>query len=195
MWSFWWSWLALRPNFGIDKLLAEPKDKEVNLRSLLEPFRPPAEPEPVFVDKWVVLAEAVQRQVLTWQLRAVVSPLENNSDSYRLELSRQDQETLYIPTDIQVNCYPLNNRHLAVRLNNPVSPELTFAPMSCVALTSFIAFDLLSQDGKQRLGSFVMNVPVEGMPENRRQQILRALLSDKKPSAKAANVFAGRYQS
>lgn len=165
--------------FGIDTLLAEPKDNEVNLRSLLEPFRPPAEPIPDPVDEWIELAEAVQRQVLTWQLRAVVSPLEDNSNLYRLELFGQDQETIHIPPDIQVSCYPLNNPHLAVPLSNPVSPVITFTPMTCVALTSFIAFELRSQSGKRRLGSFVMNVPVEGMPENRRQQILRSLLSDK----------------
>lgn len=168
-----------KATFGIDTLLAEPKDTEVNLRSLLEPFRPPAEPIPVLVDEWMELAEAVQRQVLTWQLRAVVSPLEDNSDHYRLELSGQDQGTIQIPPDIQVSCYPLNNPHLAISLSSPISPVITFAPMTYVALTSFIAFELRSQDGKRRLGSFVMNVPIEGMPENRRQQILRSLLSDK----------------
>ena len=184
-----------KATFGIDTLLAEPKDNEVNLRSLLEPFRPPDVPDPVVIDEWLELAEAFQQQVFKCQLRAVVSPLKDNSDQYRLELSGRGQETIQIPPDIQVNCYPLNNRNLAVLLSNPVGSVITFAPMTCVALTSFIAFELRSQDGKRRLGSFVINVPVEGMPENRRQQILRSLLNNKTQVLRLLMFFAGRYQS
>jgi hypothetical protein len=168
-----------KATFGIDTLLAEPKDNEVNLRSLLEPFRPPAEPSPVLTDEWMEMAEDIQRQVLKWHLRAVVSPLEADSDQYRLDLYSQNQGAIQTFSDIQVSCYPLNNPHLAISLGSLIKPEITFAPMTCVALTSFIAFELRSQDGKRRLGSFVMNVPIEGMPENRRQKILRSLLSDK----------------
>lgn len=165
--------------FGIEQLLAEPKNNEVNLRSLLEPFRPPTEPEPGSGDKWVELAEAFQQQLFKWHLRAVVVPLEADSNHYRLELSGQDQETLQIPAGIRVSCYPIDSSHLAVSLSNSVSAAIAFAPMTCIALTSFIAFELRSQSSKRRLGSFVMNVPVEGMPDSRRQQILRSLLSDK----------------
>jgi len=168
-----------KATFGIDTLLAEPKDNEVNLRSLLEPFRPPAEPSPVLTDEWMEMAEDIQRQVLKWHLRAVVSPLEADSDQYRLDLYGQNQGAIQTFSDIQVSCYPLNNPHLAISLGSLIKPEITFAPMTCVALTSFIAFELRSQDGKRRLGSFVMNVLIEGMPENRRQKILRSLLSDK----------------
>lgn len=51
----------------------------------------------------------------------------------------------------------------------------SFEPVSVDALTSFFAFELTSVDGKIRR-SFILNLPLIGAPDNRRERILRNLL-------------------
>lgn len=164
--------------FGIDDLLAEPGNSEVNFKSLLKRFNPPSEPILDPEDELTQMSEAVQQTVVKWHLRALVSALSPDSDRYRIELSGQDQQTIQKYPNVQVSCYPLDNPHLAVLLSNSSSLVIEFSPMSCEALTSFIVFELCSKDGK-RLGAFVMNASVEGMPDNREQKILRSLLGNK----------------
>jgi hypothetical protein len=53
-----------------------------------------------------------------------------------------------------------------------------FEPVSLIGLTSFFAFELTSGD-ERFSGQFVLNIPLQNAPENRRENILRHLLSDR----------------
>jgi hypothetical protein len=171
--------VGAKKNFGISALMAPAADNEVNFRSLLEPFTPPAEPLVEPVDELEHYAEQAQSQILRLRLRAVVSPLEDELNRYCLELHIEDCGHLNLSPQLRVQCYPLGSSDLAVQLADPVDPVIQFSPLSCEAITSFMGFEVWSRDGKRRLNSFVMNVPIEGVPEQRRQRILRALLSNK----------------
>jgi hypothetical protein len=109
----------------------------------------------------------------------MVSPLEDELNRYRMDLHIAHSGYLNLSPQLQVKCYPLGSSDLAIRLADPVAPVIQFSPLSCEAITSFIGFEVWSLNGKRRLNSFVMNVPIEGVPEQRRQRILRALLSNK----------------
>jgi len=170
--------IGAKERFGIDALLAHPKNNEINFRSMLEPFTPPPEPIEIINDL-EQLAAKVQGAIARLQFHAIVSPLEGDLEQYRLMLQVINPEQLQLSPDITVKCYPLGHADLAVPLTTPVASTFTFLPLSCEAVTSFLAFEIRSADGKQLLKSCVMNVPIEGIPENRRQQILRSLLKDK----------------
>lgn len=170
--------IGTKETFGIDALLAPPKNNEINFRSMLEPFTPRSEPiEPD--NDLEQLAAKVQGAIARLQFNAIVSPLDGDLEQYRLTLQILNPEQLQLSPDIAVKCYPLGNADLAVSLTAPLASAFTFLPLSCEAVTSFLAFEIRSADGKQLLKSCVMNVPIEGIPENRRQQILKSLLKDK----------------
>lgn len=168
-----------KKEFGITSLMQQPADNEVNFRSLLVPFTPPASPLEPTTDELEEDAAHAQASILRLRLQAIVSPLEDELHRYRLDLHIKDSDLLDLSPQLQVQCYPLGSSNLAVQLNNEQAPSILFSPLSCEAISSFMAFKVRSKDGKRRLNSFVMNVPIKGVPENRRQRILRALLSNK----------------
>lgn len=57
-------------------------------------------------------------------------------------------------------------------------PWTRFAHVSLLGLTSFFAFELTSSDGNH-VREFVLNIPLENIPVDRQNAILRHLLSDR----------------
>jgi hypothetical protein len=78
-------------------------------------------------------------------------------------------------------CFPITTGENAARALEPlvVGRALSFPNMSLVSLTGFVAFRLTaSLEGRSMETSFVLNLPVRGMPEERDRQILLAIVSD-----------------
>ena len=165
-----------KQQFGIDTLLAF-QGNEVAFRNLLEPFIPP--PEPIVIDNALEkLAALAERKLLQFQWMAHVLPIKE-SDQYCLQLQFEGEEQLEFSPSISVCCCPMTRRELATTLNAQSGSRVAFKPLTCQGLTSFFAFEIWADDGKQKLSSFMLNVPLTGIPTNRRQQILRSLLQDK----------------
>lgn len=80
---------------------------------------------------------------------------------------------------IQVECRPITlDESASVQLAQ--GRGIRFTPVSFEALTSFFVFSISAADqGKKSKVSFVLNLPAEGMPADRRQGILRTLLRSK----------------
>lgn len=56
---------------------------------------------------------------------------------------------------------------------------ITFSDLSTLALSSFVAFEVRAEhEGLEGTIRFVLNVPVQGMPDQRDGRIIRAVLSD-----------------
>lgn len=168
--------LGSKQQFGIDALLAF-QDKEVTFRSLLESYIPPTEP---VIDENPLedLANWAEVQLLQLQLSAIVLPIEE-PDQYCLQLQFEAVELPEFPAEIQVKCYPMTRCDLATLLEAQTTRTIDFKPLTCQAITSFFAFEIWTSDNQQKLSSFLLNVPLMGVPANRRQQILRSLLQDK----------------
>lgn len=161
---------------GIDSLLAV-HDHEVSFRSLLEPFTPL--PELVVIDCTLAdLAHRAECELLKLRLTAYVLPIQE-SDQYVLQLQLEGNESPQFESNIEVRCYPMTRPELAAVLVAPIETKLEFKPLTCQALTSFFAFEIWTSTGAQKLSSFMLNVPLHGVPANRRQHILRSLLKDK----------------
>ena len=165
-----------KQQFGIDTLLAL-HDHEVSFRSLLEPFIPPLVTI-VIDDSLQDLAQAAEVKLLKFSLTAHVLPTEA-SDLYCLQLRFEGNGPLDFTPDLAVRCYPMTRHDLATTLNAQIEGMIEFKPLTCQALTSFFAFEIWTSDGAQKLSAFLLNVPLEGVPANRRQQILCSLLQDK----------------
>lgn len=165
-----------KSQFGIDALLAF-HENEVSFRSLLEPFTPP--PEPVLIDDFLQnLAQQVECKLVQLHLTAQVLPTEE-PEQYCLQLRFEGDEPLQWVPDVWVRCYPMTRPDLATTLNAQTGNVVEFKPLTCQALTSFFAFEIRTSDGDQKINSFMLNVPLEGVPTNRRQQVLRSLLQNK----------------
>jgi hypothetical protein len=165
-----------KQQFGIDTLLAF-QSNEVSFRNLLEPFIAPS--EPIVIDNaWEKLADLAKRQLLKFQLTAHVLPI-TDSDQYCLQLRLEGEQPLEFGLGISVRCCPMTRRDLATTLNAQTGSSVEFKPLTCQVLTSFFAFEVWADEGKQKLSAFLLNVPLAGLPANRRQQILRSLLQDK----------------
>jgi hypothetical protein len=167
--------IGSKQKFGIDALLAF-QENEVSFRSLLEPFTPPPEPTPI-VDVLDNLVNFAERKLLKFHLTAHVLPTEE-PNQYCLQLRFEGNEQLEF-TDILVCCYPMTRHDLATPLDAPTGNIIEFKSIACQDLTSFFAFEIWTSDGKKKLSSFLFNVPLEGVPANRKQEILRWLLKDK----------------
>lgn len=168
--------IGSKQKFGIDTLLAF-QENEVSFRSLLEPFIPL--PEVPLVDNTLRnLANLAESKLLKLHLAASVSPTEE-PDQYFLQLRFEGSERLEFPPDILVRCYPMTRHDLATTLDAQTGSVILFKPMTCQALTSFFAFEIWTSDGEQKLNSFLFNIPLDGVPANRRQQIVRSLLQNK----------------
>ncbi|MDI6754936.1 MAG: phospholipase D family protein, partial [Thermodesulfobacteriota bacterium] len=79
-------------------------------------------------------------------------------------------------------CYPIslaaNNAQDVASLQK--GELLAFVDLSPVGLSTFFAFHLEAQLQKEKAGiSFVLNLPVEGMPADRDKMIMRSIISDK----------------
>ena len=168
--------IGSKQKFGIDALLAF-QENEVSFRSLLEPFTLPREPIPI-VDVLDNRVNSAERQLLKFHLTAHVLPTEE-PNQYCLQLRFEGNERLEFAPDILVRCYPMTRHDLATLLDAPTRDVIEFKSITCQALTSFFAFEIWTSDGKQKLSSFLLNVPLKGVPANRKQQILRSLLEDK----------------
>jgi hypothetical protein len=82
----------------------------------------------------------------------------------------------------QVEAWPITLKEaLAQRLGEcPAGVMADFGPRSFEALTSFIAFRVRVAEGTESLEeTFVLNVPLEGAPEDRMARMLQVLLGDR----------------
>lgn len=168
--------IGSKQRFGIDTLLAF-QEHEVSFRSLLEPFTPP--PEPQETDETLhQLAKVAESKLLKLQLSAHVLPAEE-PDRYCLQLRWGGNERWEFPPDVTVRCYPMTRADLSTPLLPKTRTQIEFQPLTCQALTSFFAFEIWTRADREKIGAFLLNVPLEGVPDNRRQQLLRSLLENK----------------
>ncbi|MCK4819481.1 hypothetical protein KA005_27160, partial [bacterium] len=82
---------------------------------------------------------------------------------------------------IKVHCWPitLEHNHSKRPIGFPFS-ALTFSPISLPAITSFIAFSIQAQENGEIMETrFVLNLPLRGLPDNRQEMILKAMLKDR----------------
>ena len=172
---------------GVDAVLGQTKDN-IGLADLLQEYTPPEEPvgKDSVQEQLEERVNRARRRLAEAGLVATVAPAEGEGE-YRLRLRLPRRGTLELPPEIRTRCWPITLQETAAVsvLGTPRDwPEprvpATFGPLSFEALTSFFAFDLQLAEGSRTASArFVLNLPMEGAPKDRRQRILLSLLGNR----------------
>ncbi len=87
----------------------------------------------------------------------------------------------YFNKEVKGFCYPITLLKKTNKINIPLlqKDKIIFHKVPLLSLTSLVAFELNIKDKRvsQKM-EFVLNLPVEGMPERRNDKIIRAILRD-----------------
>lgn len=165
-----------KSKIGIDKILAE--DDEDSLLSLLYPYsHQDVEPTDEDEKRAEELANAVRDWLLTLEMGFTVDKREE--DAFDLALHVADPSEEMPAGEIAVTCWPVSLGSDRGRVLTLASAPLIFLKISRLALTSFIAFRVVAcVEGAKHILRFVLNLPIEGLPEDREEHIFSAILSD-----------------
>jgi hypothetical protein len=99
-------------------------------------------------------------------------------DRYAIALGGTGKAGFTIPGGCQLRAWPISLPEGAARPVDPgLNPWARFESVSAEGLTAFFAFEVLSPDERFRR-RFVLRILLQGAPEDRRDRILRHLLSD-----------------
>ncbi|MDP9437482.1 MAG: hypothetical protein M3P49_01845, partial [Actinomycetota bacterium] len=123
-------------------------------------------------------ADEARRSLAASRITATVSPAPAETDLYTVSLTAADPVTG--TQDVSVRCWPLTLPPDRAITAEAGATELARFNLSLEALTSFFAFEVTASDGGSNFSRrFVLNVPLHGAPEGRRESIVRSLLSDR----------------
>lgn len=170
-------------NMGVDAFLAQTKGI-TRFADLLHEFFP--DDSPVERDEEARAAEEaakrVQQALIDLQLKATVSAVEQSSE-YSIVLAGTGKSVrLDQASTTTLRCWPVTLQKAQSVDAGPLllGSALNIPKSSFEALTAFWAFAVESRIGKKtHVLSFVLNLPVTGMPADRPERLLRSILKDK----------------
>ncbi len=162
----------------------EPGRGAATLRALLQPYARQTgepsrgDPDQIELEK---MLDGARRTVAAARLVARITPSEEGAE-YAVDLFSAAPK-IKLPGGVYVECWPTSLRPdsaVPLELNPRNGSAARFGPLSFAALTGFFAFALRVSDGNKNAEvRFALNLPLENEPENRREDLLRALLRDR----------------
>lgn len=168
-----------KKSLGVDAVLDGPNGSD-GLRALLATFIPPPEPvQPTDVERRLEKRLQALRTAIG-RVRWVAVVGEEKEDRFPVALEVRGGGVV-LPDGVVVESWPITlQRDRAQRLHPPLKGRVgEFGQCSFEALTSFFAFSVSVSEGDAVLeDTFVLNVALEGAPENRAGRILQSLLGD-----------------
>lgn len=166
---------------GIDRFLGEEEDK-TSVRNLLRAYQRPEEPVSAENNDRKELEkglEEARQNIAKANLFLTVHP--ENDESYSLVL--EPKESLSFGEVItKACCYPITLKFTDSNDLAPLSRSqpVVFKNISKVSLTGFLAFYLEGKYGTEKAKlTFLLNLPVYGMPSDRDKRILQTIIADK----------------
>jgi len=171
-----------RKRFGIDALM-EPQKGEVRFVDLLEDADRfvASEQGNSAIEALEERLEQLRVSIASASLEAQVTPAQ--AGAFDVGLVCLATETVSIDGDVTLRCWPVTvTSSVGVSFDRLEQGKAvaTFSGLSFQAITPFFAFELTGHaGGEQREVRFVVNVPLVGAPEGRRQQVLRSLVRDR----------------
>lgn len=165
---------------GIDTLVGQDKNKTTFL-DLLHEFTPTdkATPDDSLQKQVDEIVKSVWRNLSSARLRAKV--FTSNDKGYIIQLLMKGDDIFTITSDITVRCWPITlHEPVAVKIMGESELVAEFTNLSFEALTSFFAFEITAiKEDRKSSRRFVLNLPLQDAPEDRRERILRSLLQNK----------------
>ena len=104
-----------------------------------------------------------------------------SKELYKITIYPNITNSKYSSKEIKGICYPITLQKQTNKIDIPLlwKNKIIFHKVALLSLTSLVAFELNIKDkGISQKMEFVLNLPVEGMPERRNDKIIRAILRD-----------------
>lgn len=167
--------------FGIDSMMT-PEKNAIRFINLLTPASELVAATGVDADEERLdeLLEKARCNLAENQLEARVEPVD---DSFNVSIWSPEAGRLHWEPGLSIFCWPSSvARESAVELVAGAGEQVVavFPKLTRQALTTFFAFEISGRVGKyERRASFVLNLPLIGAPEDRREAVLRSLLQDR----------------
>jgi len=168
-----------RSQVGVRSVL-EAEHGKTGFRDLLVPFTPPAEapsPDPVL--------EALKKRVEDVRTSLIGSSIVGNvtqgaEDQYSLTFIATQSAVLPLPQGVNVRFWPATIAETnAVPVSCDAVTFATFSNLSLESLSAFLGVEVMAREGDRQLViRFVLYVPLEGAPSDRRERLLRSFLRD-----------------
>ena len=165
-------------NCGVKAVLGS-GNNSTSLENLLVPYTPPEE-RPPDGDPLRHEVEVIRGAIAAAGFRLVAREA-TDDEGWALALHAQPGTAIDPPASCEIVCRPVSLRaEHALPLDPAGDPLVTFSPLSPAALTTFVAFTVtVRDDGEQASAHFVLNLPLEGGPDDRRERILENVLKDR----------------
>ena len=164
---------------GVEKFLGD-EESTAGFQGLLVPYSPQDNDD----DEDETDVREINQQIDSLRTELAVSDLQaqvvKHEEDDRFDVTLTLEPEVQIPKQLTVRCWPttLNHDSFAVSLRGTVT-EIPFTGVSFEALTSFYAFTIRSEVKGVENCQFVLNVPLEGAPEDRMQKLLLSVLKDR----------------
>ena len=123
--------------------------------------------------------EEYKANLLKIGLRMKIKP--ESEELYKIIICSNITNSKYFSKEIKGICYPITLQKQTNKIDIPLlwKNKIIFHKVPLLSLTSLVAFELNIKDkGISQKMEFVLNLPVEGMPERRNDKIIRAILRD-----------------
>lgn len=106
-----------------------------------------------------------------------------SKELYKIIVCPNITNSKYSSKEIKGICYPITLKKQTNKIEIPLSrkDKIIFHKVPLLSLTSLVAFELNIKGKDKKISQkmeFVLNLPVEGMPERRNDKIIRAILRD-----------------
>ena len=159
---------------GIDALFKREDDRTC-LGDLFEEFVPQPKPVDESEEAFRAAVERVRQLLVAAQFGSSVT---EESTGFTLTMTPGQSMNRW-PEGVAVSCWPVTcGRGHAVEASDN-STEMRFSRLSLEALTAFIAFEVTAKESP-RSETFVLTVPMVGVPADRRERLLRAFIKDRR---------------
>lgn len=123
--------------------------------------------------------EEYKTNLLKIGLKMKIKP--ESEELYKIIICPNITNSKYSSKGIKGICYPITLIKQTNKIDIPLSwkDKMIFHKVPLLSLTSLVAFEFNIKDkGISQKMEFVLNLPVEGMPERRNDKIIRAILRD-----------------
>lgn len=168
-----------KSKIGVDALLQESGDGQVLFRDMLR--RLSQFDESTAEDPLQQQLENILRRTQKSIVKAGLTLRVNEREGDKFGFTLQVPEAFDSLGGVSIDCWPitLDEERYRRELSGDIA-EFEFGPSSLEALTSFLAFEIRAIKGKEKLKSrFVLNLPIQGVPEKRPEFILQSLLRNR----------------
>lgn len=170
--------IGKKSNLGVNATIGD-GDNQPNLNSMLAPFAPDDHAVVPDADEQAceVMMDSVRRLLAAMSMELLIEPDGTEGKAYTTTL--RSSCPLAVDDGATVRCRPalLVGESKTLCSGGPI--EARFGPHSLQSVSSFVSFEVSARVGDaERSEAFVLNLPLVGAPSDRKERLLRDLLSD-----------------